>query len=87
MTKFLVAYACCEYHGETTICYVEAEDLEIADKMAKEAKISPFSVYATPMNEFWADNEFLESLDQKIEERRARDNWPTSYSESNGEKD
>lgn len=74
--KYLVCYVCCEYHGETTLCYVEAKDLDEANRLAKESKVSPFSLYATDMNEFWEDNEFLESLDQKIEERRRRDNWP-----------
>lgn len=35
MPRFLIAYTCCELHGETTLCYVDAETDYKAEELAK----------------------------------------------------
>jgi hypothetical protein len=67
MPRYLIAYTCCEEHGETVLCYLDAETEDEAERLAKESEISSFRLYATEVSErrFNDDYDYLDSLQER----------------------
>lgn len=68
MPRYIISYTCCEEHGETTLCYVDAESEDEAERLTKESHISSFRVYAREVSEqrFNEDWDYLDSLEQRV---------------------